>query len=616
MSKKKKIKPAKINPAQPQPVIVKVRDKKASLLPWMAVVLAVTAVALSPMLKNSFTNWDDDYYVTINQLLRDPDWKGIFSQAVVGNYHPVTVSTLALNYQLSQLSPFSYLLVNLLLHLANTALVFYFVWKISSKKIWPAMLTALVFGIHPMHVESVAWVAERKDVLYTFFFLLSLLRYWKYLQSGKRSDYWICFLFFILSLLSKPAALVLPLVLLVLDYWKGRTIDKKLIIEKIPFFITSLGFGLLNIKVQSSAIVGSQVYPFWEKLFFACYVIMIYSIRFIYPQPLSAFHPFPDMNNLGLPVLLSPIFMIALFAVLWYFRKNKLVVFGLLFFVLNLVLVLQIISIGNTIVSERYTYVPYIGLGFLFSMLFNERLNQFRGRLGWVTFGVIAVLFGFITFQRTQVWKNSGTLWTDVIKQYKDAPLPHSSRADFLFKSALIPANASQKDSLFKLALEDCAIAIKNNPKIFSTYRTRALIYLQQNRGREAITDVNTLINLSAEYSAEYANAFLMRGTAYMQLAQHDKAIADFTTCLSMNPNNDNALVNRGVSLYNLKQYDQALNDFNKAISINPLGSYYVNRSSCYYMLGNMEKAKADALTAVQKGTPVPESYKSTLQLK
>jgi 4-amino-4-deoxy-L-arabinose transferase-like glycosyltransferase len=179
MGKKPKISSKKTN--RPSSVAAKnaTKQKKKSLLPWVLLLTVITALCLLPMLKNSFTNWDDDYYVVSNPLLRGPDWSGIFSQPVVSNYHPLTVITLAGNYAISGTEPWSYLLFNLLLHLINTVLVFYFIYAISDKKVLVGFLTALIFGIHPMLVESVAWVSESKDLLFTLFFLLSLMQYWK-----------------------------------------------------------------------------------------------------------------------------------------------------------------------------------------------------------------------------------------------------------------------------------------------------------------------------------------------------------------------------------------------------------------------------------------------------
>ena len=290
-------------------------------------------------MKNGFTNWDDEFYVVNNASLRGPDWKGILTQPVVSNYHPLTVLTLAFNYAISGTESWSYLFLNLLLHVINTILVFIFIYRISGQKTIVAFLTALLFGIHPLHVESVAWVSERKDVLYTLFFILSLMQYWRFLKSGKSTGFWLCFLFFILSLLSKPAAIILPLVLFLLDYWGDRQFSKKIIIEKIPFFLIAGLFAVVTLQLQSvTAMTSLDVYPLWVRLLFACYVIMIYLVRFFIPYPLSAFHPFPPPDNLGWEVYLSPLFILVLLYFIWRFRKNKSIVFGLSFFVINVLL--------------------------------------------------------------------------------------------------------------------------------------------------------------------------------------------------------------------------------------------------------------------------------------
>ena len=218
---------------------------------WLLALIALTGILFWPMLSHAFTNWDDEPYIVNNALLRGPDWTGILTQPVVSNYHPLTILTLALNYQVSELKPFSYFLVNWALHLANTGLVFYLAWLLSGKIRWVALFTAVVFAVHPMHVESVVWISERKDVLYAFFYLLALLRYWRYLTHNHRADYWLTFGFFVLSLLSKPAAVVLPLTLLLLDYWKGRTLDWKTVLEKVPFFALSLVAGAATLLIQS-----------------------------------------------------------------------------------------------------------------------------------------------------------------------------------------------------------------------------------------------------------------------------------------------------------------------------------------------------------------------------
>ena len=565
------------------------------------------------MLKSEFTNCDDEYYIINNQLLRGPDWKGIFSEQVLGNYHPLTILSYAFNYAVSGLNPFSYFLVNYLFHIVNTLLVFYFIWNISGKNKFIAAFVALVFGVHPMHVESVAWVAERKDVLYTFFFLLSLIQYWRFLSDGKRSHFWICFIFFVLSLLSKPAAIILPLILLLLDYWKGRPITFKVIAEKIPFFLLSFLFGIITVKIQSpTAMAGLHVFTITDRLFFACYVLMIYFIRFFVPHPLSAFHPFPASGNLGWPVLISPLFVVAMMAILWFMRKNKVVVFGILFYVINLLLVLQIISIGLTIVSERYTYVPYIGLAFMVAMLVS-RIKFVRRKAILAVAAIFIVGMGIISYQRTYVWRNSGTLWTDALKTYPTTPYARTNRANYLSKLALRPDQKPFADSIYKVAFEDCAIALSVKPNHAPAFEYRGLMYVDRQQFKEALADANELIRLKPDSRIAYD----IRATCYYKFNEPAKALADYDKCVSLKPDDHRSYANRGTILMNsFQKYNEALTEFNIAININPQANYLLNRSICYYKMGNMQKAREDALLAGQRGAVITDNYKSLLQLK
>jgi len=589
------------------------REKKDySLLPWLFLVAILTAVCLWPMLKNEFTNWDDEFYVINNPLLRGPQWKRIFSEQVLGNYHPLTILSYAFNFAISGLDPFSYLLVNYLFHIVNTLLVFYFICNISGKNKFIAAFVALVFGVHPMHVESVAWVAERKDVLYTFFFLLSLIQYCFFLTKAKKKNLVFCFLFFVLSLLSKPAAIVLPFVLFLLDYWYGQSL-KKNIVFKIPFLALSILFGIITVSIQSSsAMAGLSIFSITDRLFFACYVLMTYFVRFFVPYPLSAFHPFPITNFAGWPIYLSPIFVVALLVALWFLRKNKVVVFGIFFYVINLLLVLQIISIGLTIVSERYTYVPYIGLAFMFAML-ASRIKFIPQKVSLAIGAVFIIAFGIITFQRTKVWRNSGTLWTDALKTSPKAPYARTNRANYLSKLALRPDQKRFADSIYKIAFEDCAVALSVRPNHAPAFEYRGLMYSDRQQFKEAFADANELIRLKPNYRAGYD----LRAACYYKMNEPAKALADYNKCIEIKPDDHRSYNNRGsIYLNSFKKYNEALNEFNIAINLSSQASYILNRSVCYYRLGNMQKAKEDALIASRGGAAIPDNYKSLLQLK
>jgi len=402
------------------------------------------------------------------------------------------------------------------------------------------------------------------------------------------------------------------MVLFLLDYWKGRQGGLKLVLEKIPFLVIAILFAVLTVQIQSQkAMTGLDVFPIWSRLFFACYGIMIYFFRFFIPYPLSAFHPYPSLDHLGLAVFISPLFVAALFIFTWVWRKNKAVVFGFLFYLVNLLLVLQLVSIGYTIVSERYTYVPYIGLGFLFSMWLNKYLSvsaKFPVRIGA---GLVLLIFGVISFQRTKVWQNSDALWTDVIKHYNDAAIPYTNRA-YYFSMMADTMHSAEATTLYEKVIEDCDAALENDPGFQKAYETRGLAFLKLNRDKEALADGDSLIKQAPGKTIGYS----ISGTASMHLNQFEKAITNFNTCLKINPDDPSVLNKRGAILYNQYQkYHEALDDFTKAIQLNPQADYFLNRSRCYYLLGDISKAREDVRMALKKGLIISMEYRKLLNL-
>src|ERR1043165_1538299 len=249
-SQNKKMK-KKQKPQKQQPVSVKKRPgkpvtgKQKYFIPLFIIVL-ISFIAFLPVFHNGFVNLDDDKYIRDNPMLAVFNLKEIFSRYVEGNYHPLTMLTYSIEYQLFGLNAQGYHAVNLLLHLLNVILVFYAILYLSNKT-EIALVASLLFGIHPLHVESVAWASELKDLLYTFFFLASYICYLRYIKEPKSKFYFYCLLLFLLSLLSKAMAVSLPLILLLTDYFKGRKLNVKTWLEKIPFFALSILFGIIAI---------------------------------------------------------------------------------------------------------------------------------------------------------------------------------------------------------------------------------------------------------------------------------------------------------------------------------------------------------------------------------
>ena len=242
-----------------------------------ALILVITFMAFAPCLQNSFVDsWDDNTYVRKNVLIRDLSWRNVttvFSTFILATYLPVTMLTYMVDYQLVGLKPFGYHLTNLILHLLNCLLVFWLIGLLS-RNILVSFITAILFGVHPIHVESVAWISERKDVLYAAFFLLSMICYCYYsrtLKTGKA--YWLAVLFFVLSLLSKAMAVTLPFLLLLMDYFRGRKFDRRMILDKIPFLVLALGFGLLGAHGQA---VAARIEPSMYRVLVPPYAVIFY----------------------------------------------------------------------------------------------------------------------------------------------------------------------------------------------------------------------------------------------------------------------------------------------------------------------------------------------------
>jgi protein O-mannosyl-transferase len=291
---------------------------------WICIGILVVSVfiAFSGGFNNEFVNWDDQNYVYQNPIVKNPNghWGTAWSSHVALNYHPLTMTSLMINSALFGIeSARSYIVTNTIIHLFNVLLVFWFVLLLlknktkillpkAGKPLFVAFVTALLFAIHPMRVESVIWVSERKDVLYSFFFLAACINYLKYLDAEKNRKYLIySFFLFLASCLSKGQAVVLPIVFLLLDYWRDRKFERNVFVEKIPFLALSLLFGLIAVSVQGGGnfygllhvegIAGTamNVAPkgsIFSNILYAGYGFMMYCYHLIFPFKLSSLYPY------------------------------------------------------------------------------------------------------------------------------------------------------------------------------------------------------------------------------------------------------------------------------------------------------------------------------------
>ena len=623
--------------------------RRPAPLKWLlscAAILLLTFVVYIPSLDNDFTNWDDTTYVTKNPLLAHPDFNAILKLDLNGNYHPLTIWSLVLDYRLSGLNPRSYHWLNLLLHLANTALVFLLLRRLTGGRFWTSVAGSLFFGIHPMHVESVAWVSERKDVLYAFFFLIGLIVYLRYLE--KRHGAWLAATLaaFLLSLAAKPAAVVFPLVLLLLDWYRRRTFTPLVFLEKIPFFASSIAMGLLTLSAQKATGAMASSWSPFHKLVFACFGTVMYFVKLFVPIGLSAIYPYPNFEGQG-P---GPEFYVAFAAVLLLLpvaviacRRSRVIAFGLGFFLVNIFLVLQFTTVGQAVMADRYTYLPYIGLFFTLAWWLDDPPGARPGP-SWLRpliWGVLLLLLPFSLYQtwrRCDVWQNSETMWSDVIRQYphrvyfayafrgahyrdvtKDL---HRAEADFDEAIALSPkveiawnekgmllASQGRLDSA--LVCFDNAVRLK--PGFAAARSNRGVVRLNRGEAAAAVADLSAAI----EADPLLIDARTNRALAYIRMGDHERALADLRSALELEPGHPNNHVYWnavGVELAALNRYREALDAFDRAIRIAPenlnsRSDYYYNRSRTWWALGDKTRALADAQEARRLGAAIDPGY-------
>ena len=534
---------------------------------WLVAVLALTFAVYVPSLRNGFTNWDDPLYVLNNPLLRNPTPIAIFMTPVAGNWHPLTIVSYVMNFRISGLDPASYHWLNLLLHLANTALVFAFVRLLAPGRMWAAVVTSLFFGIHPMHVESVAWISERKDVLYAFFYLIGLLAYLRYVKSLHSGWLGASLAAFALSIASKPAAIVYPLTLAAIDFYRRRPFDARAVLEKVPFLLISAVVLRVTLQVQESAgaINRTDIGPVFPRLLVACFGIMMYAVKAIVPFGLSAMYPYPKnpATSLGPEFYLGLAFVIAAIVAVYLARRNRALVFGAAFFLTNLLLVLQFVSVGKVVMADRYTYLPYVGLFFCLGLALDDASSR-RGP-AYAVAAVLAVLVPVSlvqTWKRCQVWHDSNTLWTDVIRQYPG--------------------------------------------RIYDSYTNRGKYYFDTGRNAEALADYEQALPLDPKPGRTY----FAKGSVLGRMGQIDAALQCFDRALELDPTLVEARSDRAGIRIMKGDLQGAISDLDEAIRRNPgFRGSYVNRGSAYAMSGDLERAVADYRHAIEMEPWHPKVY-------
>ena len=511
-----------------------------------------------PTLGYDFVSWDDAQYVYENPAIRSLEpsslWH-IFTTTDLTKWHPLTIVSFAVDYAVWGLDPRGFHLTNTLLHALNTLLVVVIVGRLctlsglkSRGVLATAFITALIFSVHPLRVESVAWVTERKDVLYGAFYLLSILAYTSYAAPATK-DRWRAKAAYLLSLtlfglasMSKPMAVTLPVVLLILDFYPLKRLGDSAIIyvEKVPFFLISLFTGVMILRANLSldTAPGFAELPLYERVLNAAHSCVFYLWKTFVPTGLAPFYPpAEDVLTPAYFASAAAIIMISALCVwLWIFAKkgSRLYLTLWLYYLVTLVPVLGFVQVGSQAAADRFTYMASLGPALLAALGVTALLERYQSRAAPRPMAAVAAsalaAFGalcYLTVSQAGIWRNTITLWTHQIELYP-------AKEGWSHPGYLNRASALMEAGRFSEALPDFDMAARVDPADPGVYNGRAKARAALGQVRSAVDDYSTAIGLDPGNIEAYLN----RAVVFTFLRDYERAARDYETALKLTPGN------------------------------------------------------------------------------
>lgn len=586
----------------------------------------LTFIVYLTSIKNDFVDWDDGLYIFENPHIRSFNLtflKWAFFDFYASNWHPLTWISHAIDYAMWGLKPFGHHLTNIILHSINTYLVILLAIRLidsaqgrtlqegtmtaknERKTLFAAGVAGFLFGLHPLHVESVAWVAERKDLLCALFFLLSIIAYMKYaLQEMRAShqgaplsplfnkEYLVSFGFFVAALLSKPMAVTLPIVLLILDWYplqRMRTGSalRMTLMEKLPFFVLSFISSILTILAQKSGgtIATIVSLPISVRMLVAAKSLIDYLARMVFPLNLIPFYPYPQAGRVSIAdpaYILSIVFLIGFtFMCIFLAKKQKFWLSVWSYFVITLLPVLGIMQVGSQATADRYTYLPSIGPFLLVGVAVLQievRINVQKGMLKALRVFIAAIAIFImislisLTLEQIRAWRNTTTLWTYAIETSPGVTNAYLNRA----------LNFNRR-GLFDKAIHDYNAAISLDPDGFIAHYNLGNIYLSEERIDESIEQYQMALNARPDYVECHNNL----GIAFNDKGWIDRAIEQYQIALALKPDYAEGHYNLGQAYIEKRLLDKAIEQYKTAVYLEPDNQDFNNVLSSAYAMKN-----------------------------
>ena len=571
----------------------KISNKYSLLLIYSA--LALTTLAVFWQVHNcDFVNYDDNLYVTQNWhvktgLTRD-NIVWAFTTGHASNWHPLTWLSHMLDCQLFGVDPAWHHFTNLLLHIANTLLLFA-VLKRMTAAFWRSAFVAAVFALHPLHVESVAWIAERKDVLSTLFWFLTMIAYVSYVRRPGAGRYLLTLLVFSLGLMAKPMLVTLPFVLLLLDYWPlerlqlGRDADRRLwfqlVREKVPFFVLSAASSAITFLVQQKggAVSKLDMIPLAVRFGNAFISYVRYVGKMFWPDRLAVLYPYPADMAFFWPMVSVLVLLAVSILVIRLAPKHKYLLVGWLWYLGTLFPVIGLVQVGSQAFADRYTYIPLIGLFIIVGWGLSDLLSKWQYRK--ITLGILAgiVLIAMLVCTRIQVryWQNSLTLFGHALDVTENNSGMHKAMGLSLVSRGK-----------FNEAVSHCRQAVQIKPNSARLHKSLGVTLAAQRKFEEAISSYRQALQLKPNY----AEVYNYLGDALQSQGRLDEAVNSYSQALQLKPNYAEAHNNLSVALQLKGQSNEAIAHLRRALEAEPYyAEAYCNLGVVLAAQGKLDEA-------------------------
>ncbi len=629
---------------------------KKDLLKNKGVVLKIFGISLILILivisafwrsyENAFINMDDDVYVTDNERVKKginlENIKWSFSTIYFGFYYPFTWLSHMLDSELYGLNAGGHHITSVIIHIINTLLLFFVLYRMTGKE-WRSFIVAGLFAVHPLHVESVVWISERKDILSALFFFLGLLFYSYYVEKVTIGRYILVLVSYLFGLMSKPMVITFPFVLLLLDYWPLKRINleevkeskKKsetgkilwsLVKEKIPMFALIPLFSFLTFYAQkkAEAVVPLGNYNLIKRFTNAAISYFLYLKKMGFPDDLAAYYPIKRGGiDYGLLFVSMLVLSLITYYSLKYLKTKRYLAVGWLWYLGMLVPVIGIVRIGDQAMADRYTYIPLVGIFFAMVWIIgevSENRVKVRMALSFMT-SVLLLLLVFVTQFYVGLWKNEETLFNWALSKTKDNWFVHNNLGSFYFHNNRIEEGAmhiekalslnpnmatahlnygyylAEKKEKYDEAIEHYRIAVELDPHLVKGWNNLGLALSRIGNIDEAIE----CFNKGKEVDPSFKGTYMNLGYAYSLKGYYDKAIETYKHLIEIDDDNEKSYNELGATLLDTGNYEEAIKYLQKAIELSP--DFILARTNlalAFTKLGELEKAEKELRTIIR----------------